>query len=192
MEIFSGIFVIIWVIALISFITKAVNASKGGTKYPQRPNTPYTGTQQQNAEQKAQAPAQTFRSVPSSTYGSSNTGASTAKPRNLSTSGQNKAASYGSQSSRYGSSTVSSYSSKKSSAMYGPLKSSRIRESSVLLEDRKNDWLAKQLKEEAAILKSGSIYDLGAAHEVVCEADRIKKDHIKRHNTNGLNRNMFR
>ena len=74
----------------------------------------------------------------------------------------------------------------------GKIKASRLSETGVLLEDRKNDWLAKQLREEAAILKRGSLYDLGAAHDVDCDADRIKRQHLRVHNSNGLDRRTFR
>ena len=191
MEIFSGIFVIIWVIALISFISKAVGASKTQQR-PTRPNTPYTGTQSQQASSSGTArpagQAQSFRDVPGATYGSSNTGSSS-RPRSLSSYGQSSASNAG-YSQRVP--AASSYSQNKNAAMFGQVKASRIGESAVLLEDRKNDWLAKQLKEEAAIARRGSVYDLGAAHEVNCDADKIKREHVKRHNTNGLNRGMFR
>ena len=189
MEIFSGIFVIIWVIALISFISKAVGGASKNQQRPTRPNTPYTGTQNQQTVSSGTArPAgqvQSFRDVPGATYGSSNTGSSS-RPRSLS--------SYGQTSSGYSQRVpaASSYSKNKNAAMFGQVKASRIGESAVLLEDRKNDWLAKQLKEEAAIARRGSVYDLGASHEVNCDADKIKRDHVKRHNTNGLNRGMFR
>ena len=67
-----------------------------------------------------------------------------------------------------------------------------IFENDVLLEDRRNDWLAKQLREEAAIKRRGSIYDLGASHDVNCDAEDNRLFHVKRHNTNGLNRRMFK
>ena len=190
-EIISGIFVVIWVIALISFIARIASGSKG----QQRPGTPYTGTRPQSGNTSAPArpqvydaqqesidrarQAQNFRNVPGATYGSSNTGSSSARPRQLGSYSQSRPVSSG-------------YSQNKNAAMFGQVKASRIGESAVLLEDRKNDWLAKQLREEAAILRKGSIYDLGASHGVNCDADRLKKDHIKRHNTNGLNRGMFR
>jgi hypothetical protein len=61
----------------------------------------------------------------------------------------------------------------------------------VLLEDRRNDWLAQQLREEAAIKRRGSS-DLGASHEVECAADDLKQSHVRRHNTNGINKRTFR
>ena len=190
MEIFSGIFVIIWVIALISFIGKAVGGASKNQQRPTRPNTPYTGTQNQQSmsSNAAGSGGQNFRNVPGATYGSSNTG-STSRPRSLSSYGQSSASNAG-YSQRVP--AASSYSQNKNAAMFGQVKASRIGESAVLLEDRKNDWLAKQLKEEAAIARRGSVYDLGAAHEVNCDADKIKREHVKRHNTNGLNRGMFR
>ncbi len=44
----------------------------------------------------------------------------------------------------------------------------------VMLEDRKNDWLAKQLREEANIARRSDL-DLGAAHERECAADDLRK-----------------
>ena len=193
-EIFGGIFVVIWVIALISFISKAASSASKAQQRPMRPNTPYTGTQSQKTAQGATGPsgqAQSFRDVPGATYGSSNTGSSPARPRNLTSYGQNsRPAANSGYSQRVP--AASSYSANKNAAMFGQVKASRIGENNVLLEDRKNDWLAKQLKEEAAILRRGSIYDLGASHDVNCDADRLKREHVKRHNTNGLNRGMFR
>ncbi len=66
-----------------------------------------------------------------------------------------------------------------------------VKTQSVLFEDRKNDWLAKQFREEAA-LKRRAGADLGAAHEVECAADELKRSHIRRHNTTGLNKSTFR
>ncbi|MBO4359832.1 MAG: hypothetical protein J5822_03030 [Eubacteriaceae bacterium] len=68
---------------------------------------------------------------------------------------------------------------------------SSIRENGLLLEDRKNDWLAKQMREEAEIYRRGSLYDLGAAHEADCDARRIKLFHIRTHNTNGMDKKTF-
>lgn len=50
----------------------------------------------------------------------------------------------------------------------------------VLAEDRKNDWLAKQLREEARIARRNRM-DLGAVHEADCDADSLKKEHRKNH-----------
>ncbi|MBQ1465187.1 MAG: hypothetical protein IIZ17_00705 [Eubacteriaceae bacterium] len=66
-----------------------------------------------------------------------------------------------------------------------------IRENGLLLEDRKNDWLAKQMREEAEIYRRGSLYDLGAAHEADCDARRIRLFHLRTHNTNGVDKKTF-
>lgn len=66
-----------------------------------------------------------------------------------------------------------------------------VKTQSVLFEDRRNDWLAQQFREEAA-LKRRAGNDLGASHEVECAADDLKRSHIRRHNTTGLNQNTFR
>lgn len=66
-----------------------------------------------------------------------------------------------------------------------------VKTSSVLLEDRRNDWLAQQLREEAASKRRFSS-DLGASHEAECAADDLRRDHRKRHNTTGINRSTFR
>lgn len=50
-----------------------------------------------------------------------------------------------------------------------------------LWDDRENDWLAKQLREEARIYRNGLGLDLGAAHEQSCDAGLIKKAHHARH-----------
>ena len=51
----------------------------------------------------------------------------------------------------------------------------------TLWDDRENDWLARQLREEARIYKRGLGLDLGAGHEKSCDADFIKKAHHARH-----------
>lgn len=66
-----------------------------------------------------------------------------------------------------------------------------VKTQSVLFEDRKNDWLARQFREEAALKRRAGM-DLGAAHEVECAADDLKRSHVRRHNTTGLNRSTFR
>ncbi len=50
-----------------------------------------------------------------------------------------------------------------------------------LWDDRENDWLAKQLREEARIYRNGLGLDLGASHEQSCDAGLIKKAHHARH-----------
>ena len=61
------------------------------------------------------------------------------------------------------------------------IKSTKIMDSPVLIEDRSNDWLAKQLREEAKILQSGDMLDLGARHSKSCAAANLKYEHITAH-----------
>ena len=44
---------------------------------------------------------------------------------------------------------------------------------SAMMEDRQNDWLARQLREEAYIARHSKL-DLGAAHERECAAEEVK------------------
>ena len=175
MEVFSIIFALIWMFVVIRIIVKiASGASKQSQvqqqvrqnlqQMPKRldaqSNAPKVyDAQQQNLDRMKQA--QTFRSVPGSTYGSTNPARQTAF----------------------------------SAAKSDPFRAGTavdVKTSSVLFEDRRNDWLAQQLREEARLKRTGSIYDLGAAHEVECAADDLKQTHIRRHNTNGINRRTFR
>ena len=183
------IFVIIWIIAIISFITKAAKNATGTSKPQQRTNNAYSGSRPQqihpgqvydaqqeaiDRQRQAQQVKQTFRNVPSSTYGTTNT--SQARRVNaIKEANQDRYAA-----------------AKTTGSAYGQVKVSRLGENAVLFEDRKNDWLAKQLREEAAIYRRGSGFDLGASHNASCEADMIKREHVKRHNSNGLNKQMFR
>ena len=48
----------------------------------------------------------------------------------------------------------------------------------VLRDDRRNDWMAKQMREEARIRNST---DLGALHDASCEAREIKERHAALH-----------
>lgn len=43
-------------------------------------------------------------------------------------------------------------------------------------DDRRGDWLARQLKEEAALARR-SKYDLGGAHDLSCDARKLKLSH---------------
>lgn len=49
------------------------------------------------------------------------------------------------------------------------------------LEDRNNDWLAKQIKEEQKVLSRKDMLDLGAAHEKACQAEKLRRFHILEH-----------
>ncbi len=61
-------------------------------------------------------------------------------------------------------------------------KASSIRNmDSVLMEDRKNDWLARQLREERRIRMRGDFLDLGASHDRDCDARSLKREHVLAH-----------
>ena len=45
-------------------------------------------------------------------------------------------------------------------------------------DDREHDWLARQMREEAKILRRGDMMDLGASHAASCDADMLKKYHL--------------
>ena len=45
-------------------------------------------------------------------------------------------------------------------------------------DDREHDWLARQMREEAKILRRGDMMDLGASHASSCDADMLKKYHL--------------
>ena len=188
------VFGLIWVIAVIVFIANAVKKAGGGQQrsgsspsanrnVPRQLNPqaqrPQVYDAQQESMDRASKPAggkQTFRQVPGSTYGSSSTGS--------------KRSSSGGKGQQFGSGQ--SFSEVSRAYSLGQTKASRLAETGVLLEDRKNDWLAKQLREEAYILRHGGLYDLGAMHEVNCDARSIKREHERTHNSNGLDKRTFR
>ena len=196
-EFFSLIVGIVWIIIIISVFTKvAKKANQNNRNNPQAQRQVQQASMPQRREQTASSGSavysdQTFRSVPGSTYGTT---------RNIQQLGANSAAS---RNSGYGQGAFAPTNTRgkvKSSArkdtisgtVYSSTRAGGIRENSVLLEDRRNDWLARQLREEAAIKRRGSIYDLGAAHDVSCDADNIRRSHARRHNSNGLNKQMFK
>ena len=80
----------------------------------------------------------------------------------------------------------------RASSSYRAPAAQDVKTSSLLFEDRKGDWLAQQLREEEMVKKRGMLADLGAMHEVECAADMLKQDHVRRHNTTGLNKRTFR
>jgi len=53
--------------------------------------------------------------------------------------------------------------------------------SPMLMEDREHDWLAKQLKEEAQVMRRGDFLDIGASHGASCDARYIKLMHALQH-----------
>ena len=162
----EGIFGLIWVIAIVAMIVKSAKKAGGSTAKTTRPQAPY-----QAAQNNANRPKPLAQSQPQ--YSSQQRAASA--QRAIRESNQD----------RYGAATTVGSS-------FGQVKANRIGESGVLLEDRKNDWLAKQLREEAAIYRRGVGFDLGAAHNVNCAADDIKRSHVRVHNSNGLDRQTFR
>ena len=54
-------------------------------------------------------------------------------------------------------------------------------ELALAMEDRKHDWLAQQLAEERAVLRRGSLVDLGASHDRTCDARAVKRLHELQH-----------
>lgn len=58
-----------------------------------------------------------------------------------------------------------------------PEKVSRLSET-FMKDDRKNDWLARQMREEEKILRRGDMLDLGATHAASCDADLLKRYHL--------------
>ena len=164
---FGFVFVAIWIVVIVSMARASVKqreASRQARARLLQQNAPLV---QQNMNLQPQQ-GQTFRTTAGATSGTT---------RPFPTMGQSRPG-------------VKDFSYGQGAFAKTPAKS--IAEIGVLLEDRRNDWLAKQLREEAAIKRRGSIYDLGAAHDADCDADRIRRLHISRHNTNGLNRQTFR
>ena len=81
---------------------------------------------------------------------------------------------------------VDSYSSSDVSGLDKSLEKDRGRKSlrdltAFFGEDRKNDWMARQMREEARIKRMSGTLDLGAAHDADCDADDLKKEHRKVH-----------
>jgi len=66
---------------------------------------------------------------------------------------------------------------------------SSIRNTDVLFEDRQNDWLAKQLREEARLAKRTSdMFDLKYEHAASCDARDLKDSHERAHRLGHLDR----
>ena len=175
----EGVFGIIWVVAIIAMIVKSAKKANGqsgssANRYAARPNTPYVPQQnagQQSAQSSANRPRQLGSAQPQ--YSAQQRAAYAQK------------AVREANQDRYGAAVPVGSS-------FGQVKATSIGQSGVLLEDRKNDWLAKQLREEAAIYRRGVGFDLGAAHNVNCAADDLKRGHVRVHNSNGLDRQTFR
>ena len=170
---FSVFFGIIWIVLIISVISgvskKAKQASRLGQtqqrpqQYAPRPQAPQSYDAQQARMDQVRRLDSKSRSA-GQVYG---TGAfaKTADPGKISAS--------------------------KIEKSFGSRVTGTLGENAVLLEDRRNDWLAQQLREEAASKRRFSS-DLGAAHEAECAADDLRRDHRKRHNTTGISRSTFR
>lgn len=56
-----------------------------------------------------------------------------------------------------------------------------LRAATVLKEDRNNDWLAKQMREEQRILMKSEMYELKEAHAASCDARELKEVHRLNH-----------
>jgi hypothetical protein len=59
-------------------------------------------------------------------------------------------------------------------------------------DDRKNDWLAKQMREEERILRRGDLMDLGAAHEASCDAEMLKNYHLYAEHDDSIDSGEYR
>ena len=168
----EGVIGLIWVVAIVAMIVKSAKKANGNAARPVRPNTPYQPPQNVQSRN-PNRPRQLAPAASAGPQYASQTSASA--QRAIRESNQD----------RYGAATTVGSS-------FGQVKATRIGESGVLLEDRKNDWLAKQLREEAAIYRRGIGFDLGAAHNVNCDAEDLKMGHVRVHNSNGLDRRTFR
>ena len=162
----EGVFGLIWVIAIVAMIVKSAKKAGGNAAKTTRPQATY-----QAAQNNANRPRPLAQSQPQ--YSAQQRAASAQKA--IREANQD----------RYGAAVPVGSS-------FGQVKATSIGQSGVLLEDRKNDWLAKQLREEAAIYRRGVGFDLGAAHNVNCAADDLKRGHVRVHNSNGLDRQTFR
>ena len=156
MGIFALIFNIIWFGAIFSII---------GSVASKRKKNSWSRTPQTKAEERAEA----LRNA--SAAGS---GTQTASGEKFDISRfQAKGRSYDSRVASYSDSNVSGL----DKDLMGERGRKSIRElTGILGEDRKNDWMARQLREEARA-KSRSSLDLGAAHDAGCDADELKRRH---------------
>ena len=53
--------------------------------------------------------------------------------------------------------------------------------SDLMVEDRHNDWLARQIREEKRHVVWNNFVDLGAAHDEACAAELNAREHKRRH-----------
>lgn len=171
MEVVSILFGIIWMVVVITIIAKVASGASKAARIQQM-------NQRQQQFRMPSQQSQGVRSQSGRVYDAQQESMDRARQsqsfRNV------PGATYGSSNTG----SRSAYSGYKS----GPVD---VKTQSVLFEDRKNDWLAKQFREEAALKRRAGV-DLGASHEVECAADDLKRSHIRRHNTTGLNKSTFR
>ena len=192
-EFFSLVFGIIWIIVIVSIFTRVAKTAKKNTNTQNRQyqqNRPQSAqAQQYQYEVKKSSSSNgkpTFRDVPGSTYGTSR------ETNTLSSAGTGYGYGAFAGQSNAGKIKTSNRKDRAPVSGFGSRQTGSFGDNPVLLEDRRNDWLARQLREEAAIKRRGSIYDLGAAHDLDCDANDLKRSHARRHNSNGLNKQMFR
>ena len=58
-------------------------------------------------------------------------------------------------------------------------------------DDRKNDWLARQMREEERILRRGDLMDLGASHASSCDAETLKRYHLFAEHDDSIDRGEY-
>jgi hypothetical protein len=80
--------------------------------------------------------------------------------------------------SNYGRSAYEFDSSLRAAAASGKSHDSGLRSSTVLHDDRQNDWMAQQLRYERRVKAST---DLGAVHDANCDARSLKREHLAVH-----------
>lgn len=62
-----------------------------------------------------------------------------------------------------------------------PSSEGKFKNAPIFMEDRANDWLARQLREEQRVLRRGETLDLGASHQADCDARSLKLSHLMAH-----------
>lgn len=142
-----------WLLVVISIVKAAKKSSKKSRNYSGRPSRPASGAQQPYSSCEAYSPQESYPAP----------AAANSKPRrparirniNLSPA-RNEV-------------TMDTFT--DDSPEHG------LRASSVLREDRTNDWLARQIREETRILMRSEMYELKEAHAAFCEARELKESH---------------
>ena len=181
----EGVVGIIWVIAIVAMIVKSAKKASGNARPGQSAaNRPVQSAQRvYDAQQESMDRARASQTAAN-------------RPRQLAQASQSQYSAQ--QRAAYAQKAIREANQDRYGAAvpvgssFGQVKAGSIGQNGVLLEDRKNDWLAKQLREEAIIYRRGVGFDLGAAHNVNCAADELKRGHVRVHNSNGLDRQTFR